>query len=250
MRSVLFCAFFFLSACVSKVPVPSPEPTPSEVETPVGAPGEMLEKKYPSTGWHSDFDEYIMANATKAMLEAPASRMSQFCAEWATLTKEQRREFWADLFFSIAKPESNYNWATMYWEEDQGKDSVTGLTVKTSEGPLQLSYSDVNSYGPSCDFDYNHDRPFHLQDIEAKPTGHSWKSKFPQDKYILHPVRNLRCGIAIADRLLRSEKRAGTEFADLMGAYWATMRRLKDGKPRDSYAAIWKQMRSRQSPCH
>lgn len=219
------------------------------VQTPASfpAPPVPAAASYPEKGWLPEYDEFIKNNVSEEMLNAPNSRMTKFCAEWPTLTKDQRRQFYADLFYSITKPESNYKRASMYWEEGQGTDSVTGLKIKTSEGFLQLSYSDKRGYGPACDFDYDgNDKPFHLKDIAVKPSSHGWLGLSPNQKNIQHPLKNLGCGIAIVDKLMRSEARKSEEFADLMGRYWATMRRSHAS----SYASIWKQMRERGSPCH
>lgn len=225
-----------------EVPVTPDKPTDP------ATPGEAsFSKKYPSTGWHSDFDDYVETNVTVNMISQGEARMAKVCPQWGSMNETQRREFWADFMFSVIKPESNYKWASMYWEEGQGVDSVTGLRVKTSEGPLQLSYSDVQAYGAACDFQYqSHDREYHLQDIANKPASKSWLSKFPQEKYILHPVRNIHCGIAIMDKLLKNPSLSSIEFSDLLGRYWAVMRR---GKNPESYAQVVKQMKSRGSVC-
>lgn len=213
--------------------------------TPAPVPTERSE--YPATGWLPEYDALVRSLVTEVMLTQPNSRMQKFCSNWGSLTMDQRREMYVDLMYAITKPESNYKRASMYWEESQGKDSVTGLTTKTSEGFLQLSYSD-KSYGPACDFDYAHDKPFHEKDIASKPSGHSWNSAYPNDKNILHPLKNLKCGVAIFNKLLSSKPEV--EFADRLGAYWATMRRLdKDGNPKDAYKSIWTQLRSRGTPC-
>lgn len=169
--------------------------------------------------------------------------MTKFCAEWPNLSVDQRRQFYADVLYSIAKPESAYSRASMYWESGQGTDEITGLQIKTSEGFLQLSYDDILGYGHACDFSYAiHDKPFHLDDIAHKPASKSWNGLHPNEKYIQDGPRNLTCGVAIFDTLLKNHS---GEFADVMSLYWSTMRRSGA-----AYSTIWGQMRSRNSPCH
>jgi hypothetical protein len=141
----------------------------------------------------------------------------------------------------------------MYWEEAQGVDEVTGLGVKTSEGLLQLSYSDVQTYRKMCKFDYEADKKMHVEDINSKPSrSHSWKSKFP-DKTILDPYKNLGCGLVIADTMFdlnswynkNYPKQKSKTFDVLMGSYWSTMR-----SKNDTFQQVKSQMRLRKSKCY
>lgn len=235
-------AMGFSSPKYAPKPTAAPTAPPSPAATATATPG--APKSYPSVGWLPEYDAFVKSNVTRGMLSAPASRMTKFCSAWPSMNESQRRQFYADLLFAITKPESNYKRGSLYWEESQGTDSITGLKVKTSEGFLQISYSDVRGYGAACDFSYaSHDKPLHLKDIAAKPNSHAWLSAHPNDKYILDPIRNLRCGIAIVDRLML--KNPSKEFADTLGAYWSTMRR-----GRDSYKSVWNQMRARNTPCN
>jgi hypothetical protein len=212
------------------------------------------ESTKPISGWLPAYDEFIKDSVkTKdSLLNIPDSRMIGFCPNWPRMAAQDRVQFWADLFYSITKPESNYNRTSMYWEEAQGTDEVTGLSVKTSEGLLQLSYSDVRTYRGKCKFDYAADKQMHIDDINNKPSSHSWKSRHPE-KTILDPYLNLGCGVEIADAMfdLSSWYNVGypkqrlKSFDALMGSYWSTMRVANS-----TFQEVKSQMKSRSSKCY
>lgn len=199
-------------------------------------------KTYQTKGWSPDFDTYIKSQVTPNLLNQTQDVMGQFCAEWSTLSQDQRKQFYADVLYSIALPESDYDRGSLYYETSLGNDAETGLPV-VSEGFLQLSYQDIEAY-PKCQFDANKDKSF-IQDDWAARGGHTaWESKHPNDKTILNPFTNLACGVVIFDKLLSTNNTK--EFADRLGAYWSSMRRSHS----DTYSQIWQQMRARNSPCH
>lgn len=225
---------FSLLSCVSSKIVEIPKVNPIIPEVTVG---------FNEFGWDKSYDINIRLKTTETMLSVPNSRMKDFCPKWDSMVKEERATFWSDLLYSISSPESSHYNSSLYYEDTQGADEVTGLSTKTSEGLLQLSYSDVLSY--KCDFDYSLDKQDHLDDIARKPAGkHSWRSTHWRTKSILNPYRNLGCGILIIDKLLRSDKRNSDNLSTLLGRYWITMRPSNQG-----YSEIVALMKNRKSKC-
>lgn len=198
-------------------------------------------KVYPIVGWNEDYDTAIKSEVTNNMLIQPNKVMTKFCAEWPELSIEQRKQMYADLLYSIALPESDYDRSTLYYEDTLGTDSKTQLPV-VSEGFLQLSYGDVNLY-PACKFDATKDKQMIQDDWSNRNGKHSWKSNHASGKTILDSFNNLLCGVHIIDELLSSKPT--TEFGDNLGRYWSSMRRSGN-----AYSDIWAQMRKRNSPCH
>ncbi len=90
--------------------------------------------------------------------------------------------------------ESSFDPADTYTETKMGIDPITHKQV-VSAGLLQLSYQDVKNY--------------HAYTSDCDPMGYDINPK-----NIFNPAINLKCGMAIANRLL-STKRS-------LGAYWST----------------------------
>lgn len=196
---------------------------------------------YPVVGWYLDYDAAIKESVTNDMILQPNSTMTKFCAEWPSLSIDQRRQFYADVLYAISSPESSYDRSTLYLEDALGKDRRTGLPV-ISEGLLQLSYGDVDIYS-ACEFDSISDKLYIVNDWNNhNPNSHTWHSIYSDQKTILDPIKNLKCGVAIIDQLLKTSEK---EFADNLGRYWSSMRRSNL-----TYQKIWAAMRNRNSPCH
>lgn len=232
-----------LVSCVSLPKPPEPVPPPVVVEPepvkPVPLPSpEVPKPAYPAVGWIPAYDVLIKSLVTDTMIAQPQSKMGRFCDAWVDLNRDERKQFYADLLYAIAYPESGYANASMYIESQLGKDAVTGLPV-VSEGLLQLSYQDVSQY-PKCQFDAKKD----LADLRDDLVGHTaggFLSHHP-GRDTLIPFKNLACGVAIIDKMLTTYPQV--EFADMMGKYWSTARRSSS-----AYKKVWQKLRERKSPC-
>jgi hypothetical protein len=245
-----YLLFLLLGACVStspKQPVPQPVEPPKEGPV-VVQPPHVPEAKpvppvpmpaYPSVGWVGAYDDLIYSLVTENMIAQPPARMNRFCDAWIDLDRNERKQFYADLLYAIAYPESGYANLSMY-VEDMGKDSKTGLPV-VSEGLLSLSYQDVGGY-PKCQFDWKKDLAALKDDVAGHKVGDGFTSHHP-DRDTLNPYKNLACGAHIIDVMLKNYP--SMEFADMMGKYWAVMKRANS----TSYQKVWKKLRERKSPC-
>ncbi|MFZ3230509.1 MAG: hypothetical protein WA160_09925 [Pseudobdellovibrio sp.] len=133
-----------------------------------------------------------------------------FCPRFKQLNKSQRLNFWGQLIVGVAKFESGWDPTNRMIETSMGTDSITGQQI-ASEGLLQMSYQDVPNWNNICEFDWNFDKAFSIRN--------------PRDprKTILDPYKNLRCGIKIFAKLLKSKQLIS--FDD--GAYWAVLRKTK-----------------------
>lgn len=186
------------------------------------------------SSWCASYDTAIKTAVTDKMLGEKS--ISTFCPKYNNFTTDQKRQFFADLFFGVAKYESNYKPLSLYWESSLGKDSATKLPV-VSEGMLQLSYQD--EVWAHCGFDAKLDAKAIADDYAKKPFGkHTWFSVHPE-KTILDPIRNLTCGIRIMD--WRISHYPGRNFQENMGKYWATIR--------DQSSAIKAAMKGRNNAC-
>jgi hypothetical protein len=234
-----FLFSLFMVSCVS-VPIPPlPEPPPPVVVEPIKPPPpEPSAPTYPAVGWLPAYDLLIKSLVTDNMIAQPQSKMGKFCDAWIDLNRDERKQFYADLLYAIAYPESNYANLSMYIENSLGKDAVTGLPV-VSEGLLQLSYQDVRGY-PKCQFDAKKDLAALHDDLSGHDRG-GFLSHHPE-RDTLNPYKNLSCGVAIVDKLLTSYPQV--EFADMLGKYWSTARRASP-----AYQKVWQKLRERRSPC-
>lgn len=207
-------------------PIPRPTVTPIAVTV-----------SYPQKGWISDYDDYIKGMVTERMLNQPNIRMTQFCDAWPTMNVDQKKQMYADLLYSIAYPESNYNNLNIYLESTMSKDELTGLPTM-SEGMEQLSYQDTKTYGSGCAFDWKKDYKNLKDDIDH---GRSYSAHPERDT--LNPYLNLKCAMTIIDFHLKISSK---EFADSLAQYWYTMNR----KHGEDYSMVWSKMRERRSVCH
>ncbi len=208
----------------------------------------------PVEGWVPDYDAHILAEVAKApaLLELPASRMTDFCPRWGEMAPDARLQFYADLLYAISGPESGRDRRVMFNETGiidrttrrQLIDPVTRKPI-ISEGLLQLSYADMNSYpeaqGLSCRFDWEGDRKAFLTDLRAGKGTRSWRSSHPE-RSLLNPYTQLTCGIHVLNTLVRRFPDEG--FRAAAGKYWSTMRPKKK-----SHAWVVAALQARESAC-
>lgn len=256
MKKLLFASFAIIATVI--VASCSAEQIAKQVDTleqaaavAKPAPTVVVSRPVAKTGWLKEYDTHIKSLVTEDMINAPDSRMKKFCDVWPALTREERKQFFADVLYSIAKPESSYNPQAMYIEDTMGKDLVTGLPV-ASEGFMQISYQDASWY-KECKFDWAGDKAAFTRDMTLNGsirTKGGFTSK-ALDRSIQNPYTNLGCGVAIVKQLMKS--RPDKEFADTMGLYWSTMRREKKSNgvmvSNPHYKMIWQQMNARNSKC-
>lgn len=126
-----------------------------------------------------------------------------FCPQYDRLTKLQKVNFWGALISGMTRYESSYKPTTRLIEQGLGNDAVTGRQV-TSEGLLQLSYSD-SKYHSFCRMDWSKDR----KKKDTDPT-----------KTIFDPYINLECGLKILSKQI---SRHGKIVID-SGAYWSVIK--------------------------
>ena len=130
-----------------------------------------------------------------------ATDATRFCPNYHALTRNQKINFWGDLFSGIAYYESGWS-PVDRMREAMGTDSITHLPVY-SEGLLQLSYQDIR-WAPYCPFDWSQDRAL---------------SSSSPEKTILNPYKNLYCGI----RILADQVASRKAIALNSGVYWSTL---------------------------
>lgn len=223
---VLFLLSVFLVACEPK------DKKENVAIVPEGKKEDVVIQPYPPlqrpiNGWPTDYDRFIKAEVGKypGLLSVSKERMGSFEPNWGTMSEDQKKTFYANLVFGMAKEESGHSRISLYFENKfKNKDKVTGLPV-VSEGLMQLSYQDKQWY-KFCQFDYAKDKAMHEADWKARPAGKlDWKSGHP-DKTILDPYVNLGCAIGIMDSQLKNPKLKDRSFADSL-TYWSVMSRKR-----------------------
>lgn len=132
-----------------------------------------------------------------------ARDIETFCPKYDSLNEDQQINVWGALFSGVAKYESAYSPTSRMQETTMGTDPVTNKPVY-SEGLLQLSYQDTQ-WAPYCEFDWSKDK--YLAATDPKKT-------------ILDPYKNLRCGILIMARQVRSKGAVVLSS----GVYWAVLK--------------------------
>lgn len=157
---------------------------------------------HPERAAWSAYLEQIIVSDWSTLL-AGADDMATFCPRYSSLSNDQRANFWAMLFSAMSNYESAYNPLSRMKETTLGVDPVTGQSVY-SEGLLQLSYGDMQSY-PFCQFDWSKDKSLSPAD--------------PQ-KTILQPDINLYCGVGIMAKQIQ-RKGLITVGVD---AYWEVLK--------------------------
>ncbi len=213
------------------VKIPTDPPVVTDLpNAPAKSPVRTSEEK-----WPKEFDEAIREAVTPELLSASSSVMKIYCPKWAKLSEIEKRQFYADVLYGVARYESNYNPISLFYEKDLPRDEVTGQLC-ISEGLLQLSYQDEK--WAHCGFNYALDKAKHADDLVNRNKRLSWDSLHP-DKTILDPIRNLTCGIKIFS--FRMKRNPTKEFQANMGAYWSTIR--------DKTGLIITRMQARGSEC-
>ena len=186
----------------AKVAGPGKPGTPPVGERPLGgsAPYWEVVNKPERALWTQTVMDEITGNPG-ALLDG-ARDMTEFCPNYNNLNSFDRARAWTILLSAIAKFESGFNPVSRYRETTMGTDPVTGQPV-WSEGLLQLSYQDVQSYPECNEFDWQRDRLLAATD---------------PNKTILDPQKNLRCGTRIMRRLI-----ARNGLIALSRGYWAVL---------------------------
>lgn len=159
------------------------------------------------------------------LLQTQVTDMNTFCPRYDSLAQVQKINFWGQLVAAIAKFESGWKPVTRYVETTMGDDAITGEQI-VSEGLLQLSYQDAK-YTPSfCKFDWSADK--------------SLNAKNPLDarKTIFDPYKNLRCGLAILAKQIKSKK----AIAVNSGAYWSVIKLGNSNNKIEKISAITKSL--------
>jgi hypothetical protein len=183
---------------------------PSRTETPVTSFIDFLpllwEKSVVAAkGWTQIIYSVIRKDESYLLGQNVADDIEIFCPNYRNLNESQRLNFWGQFFASLAYHESGWNPVSRMVEANFTKpDSVTKMPV-ASEGLLQLSYQDENSYRLDCGFDWSKDKNLALKDPK---------------KTILDPYNNLRCGIKIMSYQLK-KYRLITMSSNV---YWAVLK--------------------------
>lgn len=138
-------------------------------------------------GYEWQYDKIIINNVSTQLLAAHPKDATLLCSKFASQNSTERKQFYADLFRSIAKYESGFNPRTRYLEK-------WGVY---SEGLLQLSYGDETRHKP-CAID---------------------KSK----NNIFDPEVNLTCGLTIMHNQFR---KLGLIFPE-KAYYWSVLTKRK-----------------------
>jgi hypothetical protein len=169
----------------------------------------------PNSKWSdyaADFSQYAAfvidqegSNLLKGM--AQMTEGYAMCPKYASLSREQKINFWVVFVSEVTRYESGFSPVSRYFESTFTYiDSITGEGVY-SEGLLQLSYQDGKSYKGECGavFDWQTDRTL---------------SRTDPRKTILNPLRNLYCGIRIMDSIVKKKKMILFDS----GHYWAVLK--------------------------
>jgi len=204
------------------------------------APLPVLIAPQPLQGWVPEYDEFIKYEVRDevSLMHFPG-RLMDLCPHWGRLNEQHRTQFYADLLYSIAGPESTWTRTAMHREPRLGVDAITGMPL-VSEGLLQMSYQDAKWY--HCNFDYEKDEKAYLDDWNARTENRSWVSNHPE-RSTLNAYNNLQCGLLVMSRL--ASRKLGESFTKLMGRYWAVMRSERPG-----YQRVVETMQDRAKYCY
>jgi hypothetical protein len=129
----------------------------------------------------------------------------EFCPNYNSLLRPQRVYVWAEMVSLMAKYESSWNPATVFAEPPPLNVDSIGL--------LQLSYED-KGYAKFCD-------------LSRKTNS------------LKNPIKNLECGVRIMAYWLKKDGQITSKAKNIgLARYWAVMRPLKKGAPRESFTKI------------
>jgi hypothetical protein len=144
------------------------------------------------------------------LTESEPKDVGQFCSNYSSLRKDEKREFWVHLISAMSELESSHKASLQYRESfrnSQGQQIV-------SRGLLQLSLESANAYG--C--------------------------RFKKASYLDDPLRNLSCGIKILGHWVGRDGRiAGRVKKGWRGGsrYWAVLRTEKRLKQIQSWSKAY-----------
>ncbi|MES2963768.1 MAG: murein L,D-transpeptidase catalytic domain family protein [Bdellovibrionota bacterium] len=211
------------TATPAPTPVPTPKPTATPAPTPVPTPvptatptpnatpavAALWEASSYSAGNGKLWSQHaydLIAREGANMLKG-TSDIAGFCPNYANLTTNKKISFWVYLVSAMTKYESGFNPVSRMKEPQDvftKPDPITGEPVY-SEGLLQLSYQDKNSYPTLCtEFIWATDKLL---------------SRTDPKKTILNPYKNLTCGIRILNRLVGNKN--AISFSS--GHYWSVL---------------------------
>lgn len=159
-----------------------------------------------SDPWNPAWNRMIERALPRDLLSSRrAPAVAPLCPRFRTMTRANRRAFWAYFFQALAGAEAGLRPTADVKHNDPQVaviDRVTHRTVR-QEGLLQLTYMDSLRYG--CNFNWARDQ--YLPEHDAAKT-------------ILQPRNNLLCGIRILrNQLIKQHKPLLTE-----SSYWVTLR--------------------------
>jgi hypothetical protein len=198
--------------------------TPVDDEPPSDAsPGPSTSRRPQVTmGWIPEYDAFIESQVSRypELVRIAPDRLSNFCPGFAKIG--DKRQFYAVLLWAIAGPESDWQRTQITLETNlEGVpnpiDPVTGQQVR-SEGLLQLSYQDMDSYGApdACSFDWAADKTKALAEYAAGvPSGDGTRS-------IHDAYKNLECALFIVNVHL-TERYPSVKLEDALQRYWVVM---------------------------
>jgi hypothetical protein len=194
-------------------------------------------------GWLPEYDAFIESEVHKypGLLKIEASRLSNFCPGFAKI--RDKAQFYADLLWSIAGPESDRQRTQITLETNLDGvanpiDPVTGQQVR-SEGLLQLSYQDTVNYdaAQACPFDWEADKVTALEEF-SRGAQYGDGTRSIHDAY-----KNLQCAVFILNAHL-SQLYPSAKFEDALRRYWSTM------DPSESaYKKVRANLKKRQKAC-
>jgi len=236
---IIFIALMSFIGCKSSQLAETNKETKETKPAVVVKPVTSAPVSFPEKGWLPQYDTVVLGLVSRLpeFSKLPTERMAPLCPKWKSLSQEKKVQLWGDLIYTIASAESSYNRLAMFSEtgikDSTGKqviDSVTKLPI-VSEGLMQLSYADMNSYPPngitSCTFNWGKDRLAFEEDFKLfkQLKKVSVISKHPE-RSILNPEIQMSCTVHIMRRLITSEAIAKKypDIRDALGRYWSTMR--------------------------
>jgi hypothetical protein len=229
LTMALLCAGLLPAGCGRRAASQQQQTAPPSGPVLKVAPSTPIAEKKEELGeqsWDPQWDLVVEQALSPEMLSNDVTRaVRTFCPRFTSMSKADKRAFWAYTFQALAGAEAGLKPTTdvRHTEPEVAtEDTVTKRMVR-SEGLLQLTYMDATRYG--CDFNWEHDRTL----PEKDPA-----------KTILQPRNNLLCGVKILqNQILTLHKPLLTS-----SSYWVT---LRPGRP--SYLVFAKQMKNVPPAC-
>jgi len=206
---LVVCAALILAGCKSKAvqaSAPAPQTNPAPPMKP--APATPIAEKKQELGdesWNPQWDVYIEKALTPEMLGPKAAHdVRGYCPRFSSMSKADKRAFWAYFFQALAGAEAGLKPTTTVRHTEPEVAVVDPVTKRTvlQQGLLQLAYMDSDRYG--CDFDWDKDKGLPLKDPA---------------RTILQPKNNLECGVKILDNQLFSLNKPLLSST----SYWSTL---------------------------